>query len=142
MKIYLASRFEAQKQLREVRKRIHEGSDHLVISRWIDSSPDRPPYTDGKEWEEYSKRCGVLDLLDLSNADWAIFDLTLDMSGCKGGVYVEMGYCLATNKSIAIVGRRTNVFCYDSRIRHFKDWETFFAQWGINVSGVKTGTGE
>jgi len=145
MKIYLASRFEAQKHFREVRTKIHSETDHLVVSRWIDSSPDRPPFEDSEAWAAYSSRCAQVDLLDLDSADLAIFDMTLDLTGCKGGVYAEMGYCLGTfsckyrvdlmyetegSSNIWIVGRRTNVFCYDARIRHFKDWTAAYAALG------------
>lgn len=136
MKIYLASRFDAQKRLREVRKRIHDGSDHLVVSRWIDASPDRPLFEDKEAWAVYSKRCSQIDLLDLNSADHAIFDMSIDLSGGKGGVYAEMGYCLAkyailSSPNISIVGRRTNVFCYDDTIAHYEDWEALYKYWGI-----------
>lgn len=147
MKIYLASRFDAQKRLREIRTKIHDETNHLIVSRWIDSSPDRPPFEDNEAWAAYSRRCAEIDLMDLDSADLAIFDMSIDLTGCKGGVYAEMGYCLGTfgqkynsidikfetgeYQRIWIVGRRTNVFCYDYRIRHFNEWAGAYTALGI-----------
>jgi hypothetical protein len=42
-----------------------------------------------------------------------------------GGMFVELGFALAHNKEIIIVGPRENVFCYLSQIRCFETWNDF-----------------
>lgn len=49
----------------------------------------------------------------------------LDGSG-RGGRHVELGYALALDKSIWLVGRREHIFHSLPQVKHFDSWDSAF----------------
>ncbi len=77
-----------------------EGADKGVGSRW--KSTDLSALA-----VDYSRQ----DLEDISIAD-VVYVLTDNCEGVPGGMWVEMGYALALNKKVLLVGPYQNIFCH------------------------------
>lgn len=118
LNIYLAGRFVRQEDLKLLRKYLHATTLHRVTSRWLDI--DQLEFEDGN-WASYANACAERDLDDVKAADLLILDLPEPKVG-KGGLYVELGYALALNKRVWIVGTRTNVFCHTTGVEYFPNW--------------------
>jgi hypothetical protein len=109
MKIYLASRFGRQAEMKAIRDRL-VAMDHVVTSRWLDAEKNdavgsiHPP----KE----RKKNAIDDYEDVIRAD-AMINFTEAPGGCgRGGRHVEFGIALQADKRLIVVGYRENVFHY------------------------------
>lgn len=130
MMIYIASRFSAQADLRELRKQLHlAGYD--VQSRWLDRDeenalPNREASLDSIADE--AREWAVEDLEDLSASSVVVLVLP---AGRRGGCYVEYGIALAHGKRTIVVGDRTNVFTYiaDEHVPHVDDVFAVLEMW-------------
>jgi nucleoside 2-deoxyribosyltransferase len=119
--IYLASRFENQKNLRHMREvLIENGFD--VTARWLDVNTRPIPDESSDKWESHARQWSQTDLTDVSRADVLVLDLTCSLEGMRGGLYVELGIALALGKKIIIVGSRPNVFCFHSKVERVYNW--------------------
>ncbi len=56
---------------------------------------------------EYARQ----DLEDIEVAD-TVYVLTENCEGVPGGMWVEMGYAMALNKKVLLVGPYQNIFCH------------------------------
>ena len=100
MHVYIAAPNELLEDARLVRTKLkHAGI--VVTSRWLNGL------------ESLSDRCATMDLADVDAADVLLLlnPLNWERSG-TGGRHVELGYALARQKKILIVGVRSNVFHY------------------------------
>jgi hypothetical protein len=109
MKVYLASRFGRQAEMRALRSLLYEAG-FGVVSRWLDeewSTARGEPVTDDHrlKWSGY-------DFEDVASCD-VMLNFTEPPGGCgSGGRHVEMGLALAWGKRCIVVGHRENVFHY------------------------------
>lgn len=107
MKVYLASRFGRQDEMKQHRERLRSlGFD--VVSRWLDeewSSARGHSVTaeDKRTWAGY-------DHDDVRSCDVMVNFTEAENSHGRGGRHVEMGMAIAWGKRTIVVGHRENVF--------------------------------
>lgn len=129
IRIYLASRYSRNAEMRGVRDVIQAIGNFEITSRWIDLHPDvvgdfSESFTvDALNTE--TEKCAPLgrhDLDDIDRADWLI---SFTGQGGKGGRHVEFGYGLAWKKRMFIVGPREHVFHTLPQVEAFATWHHF-----------------
>lgn len=127
MKIYLASRYSRNAEMRKMRDWL-ESIGHKVTSRWIDQHGGTAPTSATHEvlnGDPTSVACYAdYDLEDLDAAD-AVISFT--GGGGKGGRHAEFGYAVAHAKLLLVVGPREHVFHALSQVLHYPDLELFKA---------------
>lgn len=100
MNIYIAGPYAARIELLKEKGKL-ESQGHTVTSRWLLGLHDGVDPT----------ICAKDDLEDIDCAQKLV--IYLDKGpGTRGGMYVELGYAIARNKEIEIVGSPTNVFTH------------------------------
>lgn len=118
--VYLASGFARRYILRDVANSL-EVLGYNVVSRWIElevrPAPEDPRYVN------FLAEVGRKNIEDLDIAHI----LMCDMEGVadhptNGGAHTEVGYSLAQNKEIWIVGPRTNSFQWLPQINFVPAW--------------------
>ena len=123
MKVYLAARFSRRDELNGYRAELEAlGID--VTSRWLRG---------GHEWtgtRDHEIPCGdqarfaTEDLEDIDAADVVVCFTEPSGSGpARGGRHVEMGYAIAREKVVMVVGHRENVFCCLPQVAYAIGWE-------------------
>ena len=116
MKVYLAGRYQEQAAMRACRD---EWADKIsVTARWID----------GKHDGVAPQICCLDDLADIDAADaLVLWNPKAQHGNGRGGRHVELGYALAREKRIIIIGDRENVFHWHPAIEHVADFPDAFA---------------
>lgn len=108
MKVYLAARFDRGPELRTYRDEL-QSVGLTVTSRWLDlhgETSDLAAYD-----AETMSRFAVEDLEDIYQADVLIaFTERPTVGYTSGGRHVEVGYALAHEKPVLIVGHPENIF--------------------------------
>lgn len=108
IKVYLASRFGRQEEIRQHRERLRS-LGFVVVSRWLDeewSSARGQPVT-----HQHKTMWAAYDYDDVRSCDVMInFTEPEDNSYGRGGRHVEFGLAMAWNKRLVVVGHRENVF--------------------------------
>lgn len=129
MKIYLASRYSRNEEMRGCRD-VLQALGHTVTSRWIDLHPDVVGDFSSsfgpEELNAQPEKCAPLgqhDIDDLAAADWVV-NFTCGTGG-KGGRHVEFGYALALRKRVFVVGPRENVFHALPQVERYPSWRSF-----------------
>jgi hypothetical protein len=132
MKFYLASRFEHQPFLCQVRTLLKK-MGHEVTSRWLDVPADFIKCEATlKQAGEYADN----DLRDIDAANIVLFDLTCPTEGMRGGCHVEFGYSLLMSMLVKdgivvsedeefevwVVGKKPTLFHHHADVRYFEDW--------------------
>lgn len=130
MKIYLAGSYNRRTAIQLCRTDL-EKIGHEVTSRWLDCHGGKAPPVflsthltdvkpaDGKEFAEE-------DLADIDAAKLVVM-FTQEPS-TTGGRHVELGYALAKEKRIAIVGSVENIFQTARNIELYPTWMCFYLQ--------------
>lgn len=124
MKIYLAARYSAHPQMREVRDDLAK-LGHEVTSRWIDMH-------DGKHATSFAvetlnedpascAKLGIHDVEDVQAAD-TVISFTAGSAGSKGGRHVEFGLALGLSKRLLVVGPREHIFHTLPQVEHHDTW--------------------
>lgn len=143
MKIYLAARYSRNPEMQGVRD-VLESLGHFVTSRWIDCHAGKyltsftPEHLNSDP--EYCSTLAKHDLEDLAAAE-TVISFTDAKGGGKGGRHVELGYALALDKRVILVGPRENVFHTLPEIEHYSSWSSlaraFGSEWlertGVNA---------
>ena len=123
MKIYLASRYNRNAEMRQVRDRL-VALGQEVTSRWIDLHGGlRPNSATTEELNDspgYGAEYAIADLEDIERADVVI---SFTGFGGKGGRHVEFGIALALLKINLVVGPREHVFHSLPSVGHFATLE-------------------
>lgn len=131
MQIYLAARFDRRDQLRGYRDELND-MGIAVSSRWLDNHGmgERDDATNGVVIYTPADlaRCAIEDLDDIEAADvFVTFTETPDVGYTSGGRHVELGFALALNIPVLIVGPRENVFHdlveTDELVAQVQTWE-------------------
>jgi hypothetical protein len=111
MKIYLATRYSRNAEMRAIRDDL-TALGHEVTSRWIDQhGGDLPESIVAEKLNSEPENCfkyAQIDVDDLTAAD-TVVSFTCDGGG-KGGRHVEYGLALGLGKRLILVGSRENVF--------------------------------
>ena len=116
MKIFLCGRYSRKHQFRELRTRLHT-MGHIVTSRWLDTDWEKKDDSGSSAAPaEYRKRHAVEDLEDVGACDCLIAFTEEPRSNTRGGRHVELGYALACNKIIYLVGPLEHIFCSHPRV--------------------------
>lgn len=123
MKIYLASRYSRNAQMREARSAL-AFLGHVVTSRWIDGDHQNDDAGLSAEAKaEERTRFAVEDWQDLMLAD-CVISFTEEPRGTnsRGGRHVEFGAALAAGKRCIVVGFRENVFHCLPQVEFYASW--------------------
>lgn len=122
MRVYLASSFSRQAEMRDVRAAL-EAYGVEITSRWLEESYSLKGY--GKH--RFARECAYTDLEDVKRADIVVRfsdDLSGDLIPSKlgtGARMVEFGYALALGKTLIVVSGIQNVFDFLPQVVHLKD---------------------
>ena len=121
-KVYLAarySRFPEMQRYEQVLRTI--GME--VTSRWIEGGHEMRDGLPNSAQEHECIRFANEDIEDLIAADTVIcFTEPPNTDARRGGRHVEMGYALALNKRVIVIGYRENVFCHLPQVEF---WQNF-----------------
>lgn len=106
MKIYLAHNFKAREWLPDVVKKI-EALGHRCTSTWIfDDSHDMHIYAG----TAIASAC--VDIEDIDSSNCLVFFVDQFGKTPGRGKYFELGYCVANNKRIILVGETNDCVFY------------------------------
>jgi hypothetical protein len=113
LRVYLASKFQNQNVLRGIALQLMMDHGIVVTSRWLTSKgfAENERVQSNRHWLSYGDKWATADLEDVDKADIVlIYGEGLEES--TGGVFAELGYCIATKKRFIWVGHKlNNVFC-------------------------------
>ena len=100
MKIYIAAPYPVRDDAIKAML-ILEAAGHEVTSGWL-----RAPNELGDEWarKDLEDVAAAEVLLALNATEWE--------NAGTGGRHVELGYALALNKRVVLIGNRSNIFHY------------------------------
>lgn len=142
MKIYLASRYSRNQELKQYKAALEEHG-HVVNSRWLEGYEQRHG-TENAELVEQHRDLSPIpeigrlfaedDVEDVLESE-AIICFTEQTEGAssRGGRHVEFGIALGFNllvflefsKRIIVIGPRENVFYCLEDVEHYSSWYDF-----------------
>ena len=124
--VYLAAGYDQQEKMRVWRKVLEDRMNIVVTSRWIDVKESNPMQEQAiaADEEAAASYCRH-DLYDIDRAD--IFVMSTDTPSTSGGRHTELGYALARDKAVFIVGPRENIFQAGEGVLHFATWDDLCA---------------
>lgn len=119
MKFYLASGFNRRYHLRTLAGDL-DNLGHEIVSRWIwiNERPER----DQQEWREFAENIAIANLMDLNQADSMIVDAYGIKPDNNGGCSTELGFAIAKDLPIYIVGEMPNTFSHLEQIIKVDDY--------------------
>jgi hypothetical protein len=129
MKIYLASRFSLQNELKAIRTRLEATGNMEVTSRWLDAV--RPPAD--TDWAEFFEKWCQIDMDDIWTADY-VFIVATEV-GKRAMMHGELGAAIAWNKKIIVVGNRWNALYYHPTVFFFETMEEGLKFLGVEQDG-------
>jgi len=133
LRLYIAAHSQdAAKRL----KRELEQRGHVCTARWIsDASFAR------KTDDEAKSAAAVMDLEDvLAGRDGLVLLSESEGVMVPGGKHVEMGFALAKEYPIYVIGRRENTLQYHPSVKSYATLEAFLAVLGVVEPGSNTAT--
>lgn len=114
LKVYLASRFGRQAELREVANKLRAARIEIT-SRWLDDPSDLPeggPVSSSGDPVALARR----DLDDIDECDVLVLftedPATIVPGAQRGGRHFECGYAHRAGKGVVIIGPVENMFHY------------------------------
>lgn len=118
--VYLAARYGRRAELSGYAGQLREAG-YTVTSRWLDTAEEgAPDFLTIRSWAEQ-------DIEDLDAAETVVcFSEALnetDSEYSRGGRHVELGYALARDKRVFVVGPVENVFMALGQVHHADRWE-------------------
>jgi nucleoside 2-deoxyribosyltransferase len=121
--IYLAASYSRRDELRQYAAMLeHQG--HRITSDWLDGH-DLPANATPAQTATLNAEWARRDLQDIDQADMLVM-FTGGDNRKRGGRHVELGYALACQLDVMIVGESENIFHYIDRVWHFADFTDFF----------------
>lgn len=131
MRVYVASKFENQEQVRKVHRLLTE-SGHIITHDWTWESVEGKK---GEERERYLKDCATKDYNGVDTCD--VFFL-INYLHCAGA-YTEFGIALRAQKCIVVVDghhpeKSRNIFFHLPDVHHFTSVEeavAFVNEWAL-----------
>ncbi len=100
MRLYIASRFKNREIIREQFLPALIAAGVTPVCSWIDEHPDCTPV-----------QAAARDLGEIQSCD-ALLLCTENCEAVPGGMHVEFGYAMATNKYLFVCGPKVNVFLH------------------------------
>lgn len=126
-KIYVAGSFNSTERIYEEALEL-ESLGHLVTGVWFQPHDPIEKVWDSNFGGRIAEAMALRDFYHIDKADILILDV-LDKSS-TGGRNVELGYALAKNKRVILIGEAENVFM--SLINEsYKNWEEFYDNSGL-----------
>jgi nucleoside 2-deoxyribosyltransferase len=121
VRIYLASRFDRQDELRGYARQLR-AAGHVVTARWLKEESDVVLAPTG--WTNDPSQLVTFAKNDLADIDDSDMMVVFTHEGlARGGMHVEFGYALALNKRLVVVGPRQTLFHYLPRVTQFETWK-------------------
>lgn len=117
MNVYLAARYERRAEMFVLSLELQR-YNITVTSRWINGSHDEG---DNDLPTSTIARFAQEDIEDLKRADVLVF--FAEKTRGRGGRHVELGYALALERPVIIVGGHEHIFSYLPEIVHVPDWD-------------------
>lgn len=119
MKIYLAAMYQWIDKMKVEREKFRAAGFEITAD-WIES--------DAVNQARSRHENATLDLEGVKRADaFVLYTLPIGTMFSSGGRMTELGYAIALNKRIILVGPRENVFCHLDNIREFSTSEDVIA---------------
>lgn len=116
-KIYMAARYVRREEMEALVPAV-EAAGWQVNARWVFGEEEK----NGMSASDIS----AMDLEDVETSDaLVIFTHPRSEPQPGGGRFVEMGYAMALNKDIYVIGPVENVFCEDIVVKRFDTVEEF-----------------
>jgi hypothetical protein len=127
MKIYVASKFERQQELKGYAQELR-AVGHVVTARWLVEETEEDANHPNSVWLKNGwsndpaqlAKFAQTDIDDIKDAD-ALMVFTHD-GMARGGMHVEFGLAIALNKMLIVVGPRPTLFHFLPQVRHFETW--------------------
>lgn len=118
MNLYLASGYSWRPNLLNL-KQLLEAQGHVVVSRWLRfiERPERYSH----DWQEFALMVARENLEDLQRTEGLIVDSRGIRKENNGGVHTELGFALARNLPIFLIGERGNTFHWLPQVCLIKD---------------------
>jgi nucleoside 2-deoxyribosyltransferase len=115
VKIYLAAMYQWIDKMKTEREK-YRAAGFEITADWIESDEvNQARSRNENAW---------LDLQGVREADtFVLYTLPVGTMFSSGGRMTELGYAIALNKRIILVGERENVFCHLDNIRVFSTTE-------------------
>lgn len=112
--IYLASGFSWRHNFRELSKKL-ECKGHTVTSSWIwvEERPDRK----SRYWDDFATKIAASNLIDLLRSNCLVIDTRGIRPDGNGGAWSELGFALAKDWPIYLIGGKTNTFLWSEGIQ-------------------------
>jgi len=137
-KIYLAGSFHGAERIYEMAEDL-EALGHTITGIWFQPHDPIEKMWDGNFGGRIAEVMALRDLSGIDRCDILIID-TLEPSS-SGGRNVELGYALAKNKRIILVGEPTTIFF--SLIREsYENWDQFHAESDVGATRIETTGGQ
>jgi nucleoside 2-deoxyribosyltransferase len=123
MRIYLAASYAQKERMRGYRDELLR-RNHIVTSRWIELR-DGQGMGPAEIAKDYRRAMNVarMDIDDITVSE--ILLVFTDVPSTSGGFHFEVGYAMARDKLIALIGPRPSVFFSLPIIGCFRSWESF-----------------
>lgn len=134
MKVYLASRYSRNAEMRGVRDVLEAAFGYEITSRWIDLHPDVVgDFSESFDTDVLNKTpelCAPLGQHDLDDIDRSDCVISFTGNGGKGGRHVEFGYALARGKKLFVVGPREHIFHTHPSVTWIPNWSSLVIHLG------------
>lgn len=98
------------------------GREHYLQCRWLFGNEEFLSKGYQNDPEKFNRYCAEIDLDDIAHCDALVYFANTYVGESQGGKSFEMGWALAQNIPVAVVGTRTHVFCYMEQVKHFPEW--------------------
>ena len=121
MKIYLAAMYSQKPLMEKYAKELRDLGFEVTASWLEESHHPHSKMSDltNNELVQYA----IADLNDIDKSDILVFfSQDPETATVRGGRHVEVGYALAKNKAILVVGPAENIFHYLPNIRQVNSW--------------------
>lgn len=127
MKIYIAGSFNIAPQIHEHAETLEE-MGHIITGVWFQAHDPIEKLWDSNFGGRIAEVMALRDLDGIRRAEVVIIDAT--SPSLTGGYHSELGYALALDKRIILIGEATNIFM--SLVREFYlTWENLYETSGI-----------
>ncbi len=132
---YLAPRFSQREEMQGYKADL-EARGHRVYGRWIDD-----PYPATEDFilrhAEIAAPLALEDLWEIAQAATFIAFTEPPGASGRGGRHVELGYALARDKRVIVVGPHENIFHHLPGIRAYATWAEFLGGTGLEPEGAR-----
>lgn len=109
MKIYLAARYGAKKEVEALAQRLKKAGQQIV-STWHNPEKEAAPYN--KITPRKMQKEALTDLFDLAQADTIVACEIFGDNGSRGARHAEFGFGMAMEYTLIVYGDRWQCFHY------------------------------